>query len=227
MKKELRGFIVGMLVIVMLMGTVAFAGGVKQKIDVIFNAVNLEVNGKPVKADSILYNGTTYVPIRAVSEILDKEVGWDEKTNTASINDKRNETPAKDIAGKYEYVSKDENGKVLYSFKINKITTMNERNQFSDKNPAQVLLIDYTYKNIANPEEVYLSEIHFKVIDSKGKIGYTYPNSPTNYPQHIPIGASCDAQMIFGTDNLSEKITLNFYENMFGNMTTSFEIPVE
>lgn len=227
MKKELRGFIVGMLVMVMLMGTVAFAGGVKQKIDVVFNAVNLEVNGKPVKVDNILYNGTTYVPIRAVSEMLDKEVGWDGKTNTAIINDKMKEPPTKDVAGKYEYIIRDENEKALYSFKINKITTMNERNQFSDKNPAQVLLIDYTYKNIANTEEVYLSEIHFKVIDSKGKIGYTYPNSPTNYPQYIPIGASCDAQMIFGIDNLSEKVTLNFYENIFENMTTSFEIPVE
>ncbi len=227
MKKELKGFIIGVLVTVMLMATVAFAEGVKQKIEVMFNSVNLAVNGKPVKADNILYKGTTYVPIRAVGEMLGKKVAWDGKTNTASINDKGKVPDDEKTTGRYEYIARDESGKALYSIKINKITTMSKRNQFSEKKPAQVLLIDYTYKNIANPEEVYISEIHFKVIDSKGKIGYTYPNSPTNYPQRIPIGAICDAQMIFGIDNTSDKVTLNFYENIFGDMTTSFEISIE
>lgn len=88
MKKELKGFVVGVIITVMLMSTVVFAGGVKQKIEVMLNSVNLAVNGKPVKADNILYKGTTYVPLRAVAEMLGKDVGWDQKTNTASINDK-------------------------------------------------------------------------------------------------------------------------------------------
>ena len=50
--------------------------------------VNLEVNGEKVEADNILYKGTTYVPLRAVAEMLGKEVGWDQDTRTASINDK-------------------------------------------------------------------------------------------------------------------------------------------
>lgn len=93
MKKELKGFIVGVIITAMLMSTVALAGGVKQKIEVMLNSVNLAVNGKSVKADNILYKGTTYVPLRAVAEMLGKEVGWDQKTNTASINDKVEETP--------------------------------------------------------------------------------------------------------------------------------------
>ena len=88
MKKDLKGFIVGVLVTVVLMSTVAFAAGTKQNIEVVFNSVNLAVNGRKVAADNILYKGTTYVPLRSVAEMLGKKVAWDQKTNTASINDK-------------------------------------------------------------------------------------------------------------------------------------------
>ena len=229
MKKYFKGFIIGVVISTLLIST-ALGTSVKKTIEVVYNSVNITVNGKKVNADNILYNGTTYVPLRAVSEALGKEVGWDQNTKTASINDKDtiiNKPVQPQTSAINEYLVKDDTGKALYSFKINKVTNMNERNQYSDKNPAQVILIDYTYKNIANTEEVYLSEIYFKVVDSSGKIGYTYPNSVTNYPQSIPIGVTCDAQMIFALDNLSSNITLHYYENMFGSITKSFSIPIQ
>jgi hypothetical protein len=88
MKKEIKGFICGILITVIIMSTVTYAAGVQQKIDVMLNSVNLKVNGKIVNADNILYKGTTYVPLRVIGEMLGKEVGWDQKSNTASINDK-------------------------------------------------------------------------------------------------------------------------------------------
>lgn len=88
MKREFKGFIIGVLLTVMLLSTVAFSQTTKATIEVFFNYVKLEVNGKKVETDNILYNGTTYVPLRAVAEMLDKEVGWDQETRTASINDK-------------------------------------------------------------------------------------------------------------------------------------------
>ena len=87
MKKSIKRFILGIIITTMLMGT-ALGAGVKKTIGVAFNSVNLTVNGKKVQADTIVYGGTTYVPLRAVGEMLGKEVGWDSKTNTASINDK-------------------------------------------------------------------------------------------------------------------------------------------
>jgi len=94
MKKQMKRFVLSLSVMIIILGTVSFAAEVQQQIKVVFNKVNVAVNGKKVNADNILYNGTTYVPLRAVAEILGKEVGWDEKTNTASINDKTTETPA-------------------------------------------------------------------------------------------------------------------------------------
>lgn len=36
----------------------------------------------------ILYNGTTYLPIRAIGNIMGKEVGWDDSTKTVTLGKK-------------------------------------------------------------------------------------------------------------------------------------------
>lgn len=87
MKKQAKGFLMGLLVATLLMNT-AVGETVKKSIEVVYNSVNLIVNGEKVNADNILYNGTTYVPLRSIAEMLGKEVGWDQETNTASIDDK-------------------------------------------------------------------------------------------------------------------------------------------
>lgn len=93
MKKGLKGFIVGVIVTMMLTG-VAYAGGITKTIKAVFNSVNIAVNGQKVTADNILYEGTTYVPLRAISEMLGKDVVWDSSSNTANINDKGAAAPS-------------------------------------------------------------------------------------------------------------------------------------
>ncbi len=56
-------------------------------IDVMFNTINIKINGEAQDIDNFLYEGTTYVPLRAISEIFEKEVTWDGETKTASIKD--------------------------------------------------------------------------------------------------------------------------------------------
>ena len=58
------------------------------KISVERNTMNIFVNGNKVEADNFLYNDTTYVPLRIVSEMFEKTVGWEQLTNTASIGKK-------------------------------------------------------------------------------------------------------------------------------------------
>lgn len=82
----IKGFLVGVVVTSFILGIV-FADDVLQTIQVEMNKVNLQVNGVAVYNDNLLYNGTTYVPIRKVAEMLGKEVKWDGDTNTANIND--------------------------------------------------------------------------------------------------------------------------------------------
>ena len=82
---RLKKVLLSVIIVSMLVSLVAVAGGWKQNIEVEFNSVNLEVNGTNVDADNILYNGTTYVPLRKTAEILGCDVGWDGNTNTAKI----------------------------------------------------------------------------------------------------------------------------------------------
>ena len=82
--------------------------------------------------------------------------GGDSSTNNqiqkvGDINDDKTiETNAKEdekVYGLNEELSVNKNGRE-YTLIITGITEVQERNQFSDKNPAQVFLIDYTYKHI-------------------------------------------------------------------------------
>lgn len=96
MKKanQLRGFLLGMLTMALLMGLLipAVAASANRTITVsgdlsIFvDGVEMkptDVNGNPV--DVFLYNGTTYVPIRAVSQYLGRTVKWDGNTRSVYI----------------------------------------------------------------------------------------------------------------------------------------------
>ena len=85
MKKKM---LIGTIVTATLVSSIAYGGQISKKIDVVMNSINIMVNNQKVEAENILYNGTTYVPLRTVAQILNKEVGWEAKTNTANIKDK-------------------------------------------------------------------------------------------------------------------------------------------
>lgn len=91
MKKKTRAAALA-LTLVLVTGTAALAAGnlvniavtPGMKLSIDGEAfVPKDVNGKEV--DVFAYNGTTYVPIRAISEAFGKEVGYDAATQTAVI----------------------------------------------------------------------------------------------------------------------------------------------
>lgn len=59
----------------------AIVDSISQKIEVLVNSISLYVNNKQVAVDNFIYNGTTYVPLRAVAELTGMKVDWnnDEK----------------------------------------------------------------------------------------------------------------------------------------------------
>jgi len=90
-KKKIKSVIAATAAAVILTGSAVYAaeGGIKKSIQVVMNGINLVVDGQTIFADNIFYNGTTYVPIRAVAESLGKEVQWDAETNTVEIGDNK------------------------------------------------------------------------------------------------------------------------------------------
>ena len=91
--KRLRGIGIGLLVAVLLFSGVATASSVTKSIDVTYRDIKLviagrefipkDVNGNIV--EPFIYSGTTYVPIRAVSQALGWRVSWDGKNSTVYI----------------------------------------------------------------------------------------------------------------------------------------------
>ena len=59
-----------------------------------------------------------------------------------------------------------------------------DRNEYSDKNPAAVYVVTYTYENIGYVDEdgimdgLYVS-LEDGIVDSTGKMGYSYPGDVT------------------------------------------------
>ena len=89
MKGNIKSFICGMLVMGVISCVGAYATDVWQNINVLPNTIKVVVDGKEVQADNFLYNDTTYLPIRAVSEALGKDVQYDTQTSTATISEKK------------------------------------------------------------------------------------------------------------------------------------------
>jgi len=54
-------------------------------INVTLNEITIKVHGSTLEADNILYNGTTYAPVRAVSTILETPINFDEASSTVFI----------------------------------------------------------------------------------------------------------------------------------------------
>lgn len=86
MRKFLIGVLVGCL---LMMTTPVLADSILQSIDVVLDNVQVQVNGEKLDVNTILYNGSTYLPMRKVAEAVGKEVNWNQETMTANIIEKK------------------------------------------------------------------------------------------------------------------------------------------
>lgn len=103
---NIRSFLMGVLTTLLVLGlSVPVLAAATKTIDV-FTGVNIYIDdvklnptdaaGKPV--EPYIYNGTTYLPVRAVSEALGKVVQWDGSTQSVYIGKHSSDTPAAYLA---------------------------------------------------------------------------------------------------------------------------------
>jgi hypothetical protein len=76
-----------------------FAVSAEQAIKVVYNNIKLVIDGKQIDpkdangkaVEPFIYNGTTYLPVRALATALGSNVAWDSSTATVNVtNDKTN-----------------------------------------------------------------------------------------------------------------------------------------
>ena len=89
MKKK-SSILVAAIIISALFVTTAFAAGTGgyKKITAWFGNIKIIANGKTLESNPqpLLYNNTTYVPIRLISESLGQSVGWNQKDKVVTIS---------------------------------------------------------------------------------------------------------------------------------------------
>lgn len=92
-KERFKGFLAGLFVALVIAGAVpAFA----QSIDVAMGGIRVYwdgvektlLDGLGNKVEPMIYNGTTYVPLRAMANLLGKEVDWDQQSMSVYIGGK-------------------------------------------------------------------------------------------------------------------------------------------
>jgi|GEM_PF-1529383 len=97
MLKEIKGFVTGVAVtlIVSVTACIVFATSGEQKINALFDNIKVLINGSEIEltdangdaVEPFIYNGTTYIPARAVAGAFGKEVSWDAVNKKVLIND--------------------------------------------------------------------------------------------------------------------------------------------
>lgn len=113
---------------------------------------------------------------------------------------------------------------------VHSAESIEERNEYADTDPAEVVVITYSYENLGYEDDVQdLFITPDRVIDGEGKMAATYPASITTYVQPTPVGASIDnVEDAWGLDNESDTIKVMFevYDMDFNAQKATFEIPV-
>lgn len=110
MREKTQGIVIGMAVAAVIFAAPALAAS----IDAQFNTVNVQVNGQmsmekgqnytredgKEMPSSINYDGTVYLPLRQVGDLLGQQVGWDGETGTVLIGERpETEAPASGLTG--------------------------------------------------------------------------------------------------------------------------------
>lgn len=120
----------------------------------------------------------------------------------------------------------------LAKLKINSVKQFDERNEHADFDPAQGILIDYTYENLGY--RVNDADLFFEpnsVIDGEGTMGEIYPASfDISYAQDVPIGAKVEnAQVTYGLKHESNEVKIMFslYDVNNEEHRVTFKVPVE
>lgn len=99
--KNIKSFVAGMATtaIIASLSLGAVAAVREQLIKAEFSNIKIVIDGATIvpkdatgkTVEPFIYDGSTYLPVRAIGNALGKEVGWDEATKTATLTSKQSE----------------------------------------------------------------------------------------------------------------------------------------
>lgn len=193
--------IIAILLVIGLFSTAVYGASTLKSISVAPNYAAVKVDGKLITVDNFVYNGVTYVPLRAISENLSCTVGWDQNTKTATITSKTpsqsgsnsgsNSALTKEIENLYNYnlfkgaaetiLSSSDLAMSLYLNNLSSISNISAVETSFDRGKS---LLDATKESFVNPSPILIylvekfeaklgaSKINLSVYKSSRKTDY-------------------------------------------------------
>ena len=152
---------------------ISSASGWTQNIAVEFNRINIEIDGNKVYADNILYNGTTYIPLRAASNMLGFDVEWHESTDTAKLTSNVFSKQVVDLPKIYQYFEEINQFTAVSLLFSNLIKTANGKiydYDFIDQVTTDGLTMFEMLKSLNESAEDY----YYKILENKNKVYEAY-----------------------------------------------------
>lgn len=180
-KDKLQGFVSGVIITTMIMAIsiTGFAATTTMNINAVYDNIKIYINEKLIEpkdangneVEPFIYNGTTYLPVRAVAEAFDQPVHWDGATKSVYIGSRQVQTTTKQPivlssgnyiagtdfpAGTYDIVALSSGGNVMSSNSFN--GGINAIIGTSDMNDdLGIEFYEGSYKNISLPQGTELS----------------------------------------------------------------------
>ena len=101
MKKRLQGFVAGVLISTLLASGVVFAKQISETAELFYNNIKIYIDGGEIVpkdangnvVEPFIMNGTTYLPVRAISNAFGKDVEWDGAAQSVYIGKKDQTKP--------------------------------------------------------------------------------------------------------------------------------------
>lgn len=101
MKRRLQGMLLGLIIGVMLTSGVVFSKQISETAEIFYNNIKIYIDGGEIvpkdangnMTEPFIYNGTTYLPVRAISNAFGKDVEWDGTTQSVYIGKKDQTKP--------------------------------------------------------------------------------------------------------------------------------------
>ena len=141
-------------------------------------------------------------------------------------------SPAVDLGGKTYGVGETWTVEGMWNLTFTSATVTEERNQFEETNPAQVLILNYSYENlgyVGEYQDLFISSMDMQFIDGSNQMADTYPLSGEDTAKPAPIGSRCDASEAIGLKNASDKITviISRTDSNGEAQKATFELPIQ
>ena len=98
LKEKLKGFVVGVVLTSLVVGTIpTMAEKITKSAELLYNNIKVVIDGKQADlkdaqgntVEPFIIDGTTYLPVRAVSNALNKAVSWDRATQTVYLGENK------------------------------------------------------------------------------------------------------------------------------------------